>query len=61
MAAYDEMLHECSTAWAPWHVIPANQKWYRNLTIMRTIVHTLQEMNPQFPEAEGDLDQIVIE
>lgn len=60
MAAYEEMLQECSTAWAPWYVIPANQKWYRNLTIMRTIVHTLQEMNPQFPEAESNLDQVII-
>ena len=46
MAAYQEMLHECSTEWAPWQVIPANQKWYRNLAITRTIVHTLREMNP---------------
>jgi hypothetical protein len=42
-------------------VIPANQKWYRNLTIMRTIVHTLREMNPQYPEAQSTLDQVVIE
>ena len=61
MAAYEEMLQECSTAWAPWYVIPANQKWYRNLTIMRTIVHTLREMNPQYPEAEDNLNQVVIE
>lgn len=61
MAAYEEMLQQCSTAWAPWHVIPANQKWYRNLAIMRTIVHTLREMNPQYPEAEKNLDQVIIE
>lgn len=61
MVAYEEMLQECSTTWAPWHVIPANQKWYRNLAIMRTIVHTLREMNPQFPAAEGNFDQVVIE
>lgn len=60
MAAYEEMLQQCTTEWAPWYVIPANQKWYRNLTIMRTIVHTLREMNPQYPEAEDNLDQVVI-
>lgn len=60
MKAYEEMLAECSTEWAPWYVIPANQKWYRNLTICRTVVHTLREMNPQFPEAEADLEQVVI-
>ena len=61
MAAYEEMLTECSTDYAPWHVIPANQKWYRNLAIMRTIVYTVREMNPQFPEAEDNLDQVVID
>jgi len=61
MAAYEEMLRECSTEWAPWYVIPANQKWYRNLAIMRTIVHTLRDMNPQFPEAEDNFDGVVIE
>jgi PPK2 family polyphosphate:nucleotide phosphotransferase len=61
MAAYEQMLHECSTAWAPWHVIPANQKWYRNLAIMRTIVQTLRDMNPQFPISTEKLAQVVIE
>ena len=61
MAAYEEMLHQCSTEWAPWHVIPANQKWYRNLAIMRIIVHTLQGMNPQYPTNPDDLSNVVIE
>ncbi len=61
MAAYEQMLHECSTPWAPWHVIPANQKWYRNLAIIRTIVHTLRDMNPQFPISTENLEQVVIE
>ncbi|VAW40004.1 UDP-galactose-lipid carrier transferase [hydrothermal vent metagenome] len=61
MAAYEEMLQECSTEWASWHVIPANQKWYRNLAIMRTIVQTLREMNPQFPEPEDNLEGVVID
>ena len=61
MTAYEEMLQQCSTEWAPWYVVPANQKWYRNLTIMRTIVQTLRDMNPQYPEAEANLDQVVIE
>ncbi len=61
MAAYEEALQQCTTPWAPWHVIPADQKWYRNLTITRTIVHTLKQMNPQYPEPEGDLSGIVID
>ena len=61
MEAYEEMLSRCSTEHAPWHVIPANQKWYRNWAISRVLVDTLREMNPQYPEAEEHLDEVVIE
>lgn len=61
MAAAEEMLQRCNTRWAPWYVIPADQKWYRNLTITRTIVHTIRELNIQYPEPEDDLTGIVIE
>lgn len=61
MEAYEEMLNRCSTPCAPWHVIPANQKWYRNLAIMKTIVHRIRELNPQYPEQQDDLDNVVIE
>ncbi|MFQ5421442.1 MAG: polyphosphate kinase 2 family protein [Anaerolineae bacterium] len=60
MAAYEEMLHNCTTLWAPWYVIPADQKWYRNLAISRAIIHTLRQLNPQYPEPEDDLEGIVI-
>lgn len=48
--AYEEMLNECTTEHAPWHVIPADQNWYRNLSVARIIVGTLRELNPQFPK-----------
>jgi PPK2 family polyphosphate:nucleotide phosphotransferase len=60
MAAFEDMLNNCTTAYAPWHVIPADQKWYRNLAITRIIVHTLQQMNPQYPQNEEDLSNVVI-
>ena len=61
MAAYQEMLSRCTTEHAPWYVIPANQKWYRNLAIARVLVHTLTEMDPQYPQPKGDWSGIVIE
>ncbi len=60
MVAYEEMLHQCTTEYAPWYVIPANQKWYRNLAITRTIVDTLKQMNPQYPAPEDDLTAVTI-
>lgn len=50
--AFQDMLNNCSTAVAPWYAIPGDQKWYRNLAIMRILVDTLRRMNPQYPEAE---------
>ncbi len=60
MAAYEEMLQQCTTSWAPWYVIPADQKWYRNLTITRTIVATLKQMDPQYPPPADDLSGVVV-
>ena len=61
MSAFEDMLERCTTEHAPWFVIPADQKWYRNLAILRSIVGTLREMNPEYPNPEEGLDQIEIE
>ncbi len=58
--AFQDMLNECTTEHAPWHVIPADQKWYRNLAIMRTIVATLKKMDPKYPVSK-DLSDVVID
>jgi len=60
MAAYEEMLEKTSTAYAPWYVIPANRKWYRNLVILQTIVDTLQGLKMAYPTAEEGLEDLVI-
>lgn len=59
-AAFEEMINNCSTAYAPWYVVPANNKWYRNLVVARTIADTLEAMNPQYPPAEIGLENIVV-
>lgn len=61
MAAYEEMLTRTTTAWAPWYVIPSDQKWYRNLAIARVISQSLKELNPQYPEPETDLSGVIVE
>ena len=59
MDAFQLALENCSTDTAPWHAIPADQKWYRNLAITRVIVETLKDMDPQYPPAD-DLQGIVL-
>jgi PPK2 family polyphosphate:nucleotide phosphotransferase len=61
MQAYEEMLQQCSTKHAPWFAIPADQKWYRNLSVTRTIVDTIKELDPRYPTQEDDLSDVVVE
>lgn len=60
MKAYEDVLTKCNTDYAPWHIIPANRKWVRNLAVIRTIVETLQDMKLSYPPAAPGLDQVVI-
>lgn len=59
--AYEEALSRTSTQHAPWYVVPANRKWYRNLVVSQILIDTLTGMDPQFPDPEPDLDGIVVE
>jgi PPK2 family polyphosphate:nucleotide phosphotransferase len=45
--AFEEALSATSTAAAPWYVVPANHKWYRNLVVADRLVHALEEMDPR--------------
>jgi PPK2 family polyphosphate:nucleotide phosphotransferase len=60
MAAYELMLDRCSTAWAPWFVIPADHKWARNAAISAIIRQTLEAMNPRYPKPDWDPKSFVI-
>ncbi len=54
MRAYEEALAMTSSEWAPWYIIPANRKWFRNLVIATALVQALEKLNPQPPASFGD-------
>ena len=58
IAAFEEALQRCSQPHAPWYVIPANHKWFRNLAVSRILVEELEEMNPAFPPPTVDMAEI---
>lgn len=60
MAAYAEAISRCSTKHAPWHIIPAEHRWYRDLLIARVLVHTLEELDMHYPKVDFDPQSIVI-
>ncbi len=59
-AAYEDALEKCSTDAAPWYVVPANKKWYRNLCVARVVADTLAEMNPKPRKPAADLKDVKI-
>jgi PPK2 family polyphosphate:nucleotide phosphotransferase len=60
MAAYDEAIARTSTEQAPWYVIPADHKWFRNWAVSRIVIETLEDMDPRYPEPAEDLDGITV-
>src|SRR5271157_2219901 len=54
--AYDDMLCKCSTARAPWYVIPANHKWFRNLAVSEILLDTMRGMKLKYPKAAPGLE-----
>ncbi|MEN4011773.1 MAG: polyphosphate kinase 2 family protein [Chloroflexota bacterium] len=61
MAAYEDVLQKTSTEYAPWYIVPANKKWYRNLVIASVLVAALKGLDMHYPQPKEDLSQIVIE
>lgn len=58
VAAYEEALSRCSTEHAPWFVIPADHKWFRNLVIARIVVEHLESLKMQYPKPTADMERI---
>ncbi|QDT04669.1 Polyphosphate kinase 2 (PPK2) [Rubripirellula lacrimiformis] len=56
--AYEEVLDKCSTRDAPWFVIPADHKWYRDASVASIVHDTLVKMDPQMPPVDVDLDEV---
>jgi PPK2 family polyphosphate:nucleotide phosphotransferase len=59
--AYEDAIAETSTAEAPWYVIPADRKWYRNWAVLRILTETLEELDPQFPPPPEDLTGVEVD
>lgn len=61
MRAYEEAITRCGTETAPWYVVPAEDRPYRNLLVASAILQTLQSMKPEFPAADFDPASVTIQ
>jgi len=58
--AFEDAINQCSTEWAPWHVVPANKKWARDCIVARAMVEALESMPLRWPKPKTDLSKLVI-
>lgn len=56
--AYEEALNRCSTECAPWFVVPANHKWFRNMAISRVVTEYLESLDMRFPPPKVDIREV---
>ncbi len=61
MKAYEEAIQQTSTSYAPWHIVPADAKWYRNLVISNAIVEALSALKMEYPKPDPELEGIVVD
>ena len=56
--AYSDAIKRCSTPYAPWYIVPADHKWYRNWAVARLLIETLEEMDPRYPQPKMPIKQL---
>jgi PPK2 family polyphosphate:nucleotide phosphotransferase len=61
MQVYEDVISRTSTPHAPWYVVPANRKWYRDLCVARIMVDTLKSLKMEFPPINWDPGKIKVE
>ena len=61
LKAYDDAIERCNTKVAPWHVVPANKKWYRDVVVARALVERLESLNLRYPPAEPGIVGMKVE
>lgn len=61
MHAYEEAIRHTARPFAPWYVVPADNKWYARLVISAVLVDTLERIDPQFPEVDDDYRRRLVE
>jgi PPK2 family polyphosphate:nucleotide phosphotransferase len=61
IAAYEDALTRCSTELAPWYVIPANRKWFRNLAVAEIVADAMDDLKLAYPKPEPGVEGLVVE
>lgn len=60
MVAYEDVFNHTSTEWAPWHIIPADRKWFTRLSVGAIIYFALESLNLQYPTLSEEHKQALL-
>jgi PPK2 family polyphosphate:nucleotide phosphotransferase len=58
--AYEDVLNRCSTSHSPWHIVPADHKWYRDYVVARVMVEAIERLKLKWPKEREDLSKVRI-
>ena len=61
MRAFEDAMTRCNKPWAPWYVVPANHKWYRNLVVSSAIIEAMEKLDMSYPPAPEGIEKIKID
>ena len=59
--AYEDAISQTSTASAPWYIVPADRKWYRDLVVSSVLVEVMEKMDLRYPKPDQDVSGVVVE
>ena len=59
MRAYEDALEKTSSKYAPWYIVPANKKWYRDLVVASVVMETLKDLKMEYPQPKYDVASIL--
>jgi PPK2 family polyphosphate:nucleotide phosphotransferase len=59
--AYQDAISKTSTSYAPWHVVPADHNWVRNLAVAKILLNAMTQINPKFPDPEPGIENFTID
>lgn len=60
-AAFEDMVDRCNTATAPWHVIPGNKKWYRDVVVAKALIDLLEKLKLGYPDPEAGIEGLKVQ
>lgn len=61
IAAYEDVLERCSPRIAPWYIVPADRKWFRNICVAQILAETMDELDLRYPEPEEGIVGTIVE